>query len=126
MSPATRARADECLDGGGDAGPEHDLARARLGAGESLVGSMKICEDGLAEGFRYHNAVTFHHNATVQAEVLTTVPVGSEGCWYIAHGRRKTRSDELDELLVILVDGCCVSKDFEAEVDWRRLSLLRL
>ena len=80
MGPATRARADECLNGGGDAGLEHDLAYARLGAGESLVGSMKICEDGCAESFRYHKAVTFHQNATVQAEVLTTGPVGSEGC----------------------------------------------
>ena len=52
MGPATRARVDECLDGGGDAGPELDLPCARLGVGESLVGSMKICEDGLAERFR--------------------------------------------------------------------------
>ena len=126
MGPATRANVDECLNGGGGAGPEHDLACARLSADKSLVGSMKICEDGLVERFRYHNAVTFLHNATVEAEVLTTVSAGSEGCWYISHGRRKTRSDELDELLVILVDNSCVSKVFEAEIDWRRLSLLRL
>ena len=59
MGPATWARADECLNGGGDAGPEHDLAFARLGADESLVGSMKIYEDSLAARFRYHNARRF-------------------------------------------------------------------
>ena len=76
MCPATRARTEECLDSGGDAGPEHDLACMRLGAGESFMGSMKICVDGLAERFRDHNAVTFHHIATVKVEVLTTDPVG--------------------------------------------------
>ena len=38
MGPATRARADECLDGGGDARPNSNLVHARLGAGEPLVG----------------------------------------------------------------------------------------
>ena len=107
MGPATQARADECLHGGGDAGPGHDLARATW-CGRVL--GMKICEDGLAERFPYHDAVTFHHNATAQAVVLTTTPVGLEGCWYIMHGRRKTRLNEFDELLVILVESCCVSK----------------